>query len=171
MDGEIVNRVAASKLVTLDLEEFYPAGERVVIDLKDWLFEGLVLREKEFRSAVEDHDWSSYKDKYVAITCSNDAIVPSWAFLLISISLAPYARKVVIGSLELLEAQIYEKIIGDLPLDLYKDRPVIIKGCSEKNIPETAYASLVGKLLPVVRSLMYGEACSSVPLFKKKKSN
>lgn len=171
MDGEIVNRVAASKLVTIDLEELYPEGERVVVDLKDWLFEGLVLREKDFRASVENHEWSEYQDKYVAINCSSEAIIPSWAFLLISISLAPYAKKIVIGSIELLEAQLFEKVIDSLALDPYRDRPVIIKGCSEKNIPDTAYASLVAKLLPVVRSLMYGEACSSVPLFKKKKAN
>lgn len=171
MDGGIVNRVAASKLVTIDLEELYPEGERVVVDLKDWLFEGLVLREKDFRASVENHEWSEYQDKYVAINCSSEAIIPSWAYLLISISLAPYAKKIVIGSLELLEAQLFEKVIDSLALDSFSDRPVIIKGCSEKNIPDTAYASLVAKLLPVVRSLMYGEACSSVPLFKKKKTN
>jgi hypothetical protein len=170
VEKEIVNRVATSKLVTIDLEDFYPPGERVTIDLKDWLFEGLVLREKDFRAEVNDHDWSLYQDKYVAINCSNEAIIPSWAYLLVSISLAPFAKKVVIGSLDLLEAQLYEKIIDSLPLDPYKDRPVIIKGCSEKYIPETAFSSLVSKLLPVARSLMYGEACSSVPLFKKKKS-
>ena len=170
MAGEIVNRVAASKLVTIDLEDFYPSGERVVIDLKDWLHEGLVLREKDFRSSVKAHDWSAYEGKYAAINCSTDAIIPSWAYLLITISLAPYAKKVVVGSLELLESQLYETIIESLPLDPYKDRPVIIKGCSEKNIPETAYASLISRLLPVAGSLMYGEACSSVPLFKKKKS-
>ncbi len=170
MAGEIVNRVAASKLVTIDLEDFYPSGERVVIDLKDWLHEGLVLREKDFRSSVKAHDWSAYEGKYAAVSCSTDAIIPSWAYLLITISLAPYAKKVVVGSLELLESQLYETIIESLPLDAYQNRPVIIKGCSEKNIPETAYASLISRLLPVAGSLMYGEACSSVPLFKKKKS-
>jgi hypothetical protein len=170
MDGEIVNRVAASKLVTLDLEDFYPPGERVAIDLKDWLYEGLVLREKDFRNAVQAHDWSAYEGKYAAVLCSTDAIIPSWAYLLVTISLAPFAKKVVIGSLELLESHLYEAIIDSLPLDPFKDRPVIIKGCSEKNIPETAYASLVSRLLPVAGSLMYGEACSSVPLYKKKKS-
>ena len=169
MAGEIVNRVAASKLVTIDLEDFYPEGERIAIDLKDWLFEGLVLREKDFREAVHAHDWTAYQDKYDAVTCSTDAIIPSWAHLLVSISAAPHARKVVIGSVELLDAQLYEKIIESLPLEPYTDRPVIIKGCSEKNIPETAYATLVSRLLPVARSLMYGEACSSVPLYKKKK--
>ena len=162
--------MASSKLVTIDLEDFYPRGQRVLIDMKDWLFEGLVLREKEFRAAVQEHDWSSFKGKYVAINCSNDAIVPSWAYLLLSISLAPYAERVVVGSLELLETLIFESIIDSMPLEPYEDKPVIIKGCSEKPIPETAYTSLVNKLLPVVSSLMYGEACSSVPLFKKKKS-
>lgn len=171
MAGEIVNRVAASKLVTIDLEDFYPPGERVVIDLKEWLFEGLVLREKDFRSSVSSHDWSIYKGKYAAILCSTDAIIPSWAYLLVTISLAPYARKIVVGSLELLESQLYESIVESLPLEPYKDRPVIIKGCSEKDIPETAYASLVARLLPVTSSLMYGEACSSVPLYKKTKSD
>lgn len=170
MGEEIVNRVSASKLVTIDLEEFYPAGERVVIDLKDWLFEGLVLREKDFRAAVNEHDWTSYQNKFVAITCSTEAIIPSWAYLLVSVALAPFARKVVVGSLELLESQLYEKIIDSLPLEAYEGRPVIVKGCSERHIPETAFASLAIKLLPVVQSLMYGEACSSVPLFKKKKS-
>lgn len=170
MAGDIVNRVAASKLVTLDLEDFYPPGERIVIDLKDWLFEGLVLREKEFRDTVKAHDWSVYDGKYAAVLCSTDAIIPSWAYLLVTISLAPYAKKVVVGSLELLESQLYESIIESLPLDPYKDRPIIIKGCSERSIPETAYASLVTRLVPVAGSIMYGEACSSVPLHKKKKS-
>lgn len=169
MEGEIINRVASSKLVTIDLEEFYPSGERVEIDLKNWLYEGLVLREKEFRASVSDHDWSAYQGKYVAISCSNDAIIPSWAYFLITVSLAPYAKKVVVGSIDLLESLLFEKIIDNLSLEPYTDRPVIIKGCSEKNIPDTAYASLVSKLLPVVSSLMYGEACSSVPLYKKKR--
>ena len=161
--------MAASKLVTVDLEDFYPPGERVVIDLKDWLYEGLVLREKDFRDSVKAHDWSVYEGKYAAVHCSTDAIIPSWAYLLVTVALAPYAKKVVVGSLELLESQLYESIIDALPLDPYRDLPVIIKGCSEKKIPETAYASLISRLLPVAGSLMYGEACSSVPLFKKKK--
>lgn len=169
MAGEIVNRVAASKLATIDLEDFYPPGERILLDLKDWLFEGLVLREKDFRDSIKVHDWSAYEGKYVAVQCTTDAIIPSWAHLLVSISLAPYAKKTVIGSLELLESILYENIIESLPIEPYKNRPVIIKGCSEKNIPETAYASLVNRLLPVASSLMYGEACSSVPLYKKKK--
>ena len=117
--------MASSKLVTIDLEDFYPAGQRDVIDLKDWLFEGLVLREKEFRAAVQAHDWSTYEGKYVSISCSTEAIIPSWAYLLISISLAPWVKKVVVGSPELLEAQIFEGVIDSLPLEPYRDRPVI----------------------------------------------
>jgi hypothetical protein len=169
MEKEIVNRVAQSKLVTIDLEDFYPKEERVRIDLKGWLHEGLILKEKEFRALVSDHDWTMYRGKYVHVVCSSDAIIPSWAYLLLSISLAPYALKTVIGSSELLEDLIFEQVIRDLPVEDCKDVPVIIKGCSSKKIPETAYASLVQKILPLASSVMFGEACSSVPLHKKKK--
>ena len=169
MAKEIVNRVAQSKLVTIDLEDFYPKGERVEIDLKAWLYEGLILREKEFRELVKQHDWTSYQGKYVNVTCSSDAIIPSWAHLLISIALAPYALKTVIGSNDLLEELIFEEVIRELPTEDYNRVPVIIKGCSNKKIPETAYALLVQKILPFASSVMYGEACSSVPLYKKRK--
>jgi len=167
MADEIINRVAKSKLVTIDLEDHYPKGERILLDIKDWLYEGLILREKDFREQVKAHDWSGYRDKFVAVTCSAEAIIPSWAFLLISVSLAPYAKKSVVGDLELLENMIFEEVIRNLSAKDYKDLPVIIKGCSEKNIPQTAYTLLIEKLLPEVRSLMYGEACSNVPLYKK----
>jgi len=169
MSGEIINRVANSKLITLDLEDYYPAGERVVLDISDWLFEGFILKEIDFRESVKNHDWSQYKDCHVAVTCSTDAIIPSWAYLLISASLTPYAKKFVIGDLELLENSIFQDIIANIPLDKFENAPVIIKGCSEKNIPNSAYAHLTQRLVPVVKSLMFGEACSSVPLFKKKK--
>jgi len=167
MADEIINRVAKSKLVTIDLEDHYPKGERILLDIKDWLYEGLILREKDFREQVKAHDWSGYRDKFVAVTCSAEAIIPSWAFLLIGVSLAPYAKKSVVGDLELLENMIFEEVIRNLSAKDYKDLPVIIKGCSEKNIPQTAYNLLIEKLLPEVRSLMYGEACSNVPLYKK----
>lgn len=167
MADEIINRVAKSKLVTIDLEDHYPEGERILLDIKDWLYEGLILREKDFREQVKAHDWSGYRDKFVAVTCSAEAIIPFWAFLLISVSLAPYAKKSVVGDLELLENMIFEEVIRNLSAKDYKDLPVIIKGCSEKNIPQTAYTLLIAKLLPEVRSLMYGEACSNVPLYKK----
>ena len=169
MAKEIVNRVAQSKLVTIDLEDFYPEGERVRIDIAQWLFQGLILKEKEFRQAVQDHDWSFYAGKYVYLVCSSDAIIPSWAYLLIGISLEPYAKKTVVGSRERLEDLLFDEVIHQMPLDPYKDVPVIIKGCSDKEIPETAFVSLVQKILPVASSVMFGEACSAVPLYKKRK--
>ncbi len=169
MSGEIINRVANSKLITLDLEDYYPAGKRVVLDISSWLFEGFILKEIDFRESVKNHDWSQYQDCYVAVICSTDAIIPSWAYLLISASLTSYAKKIVIGDLELLENFIFQDIIVNIPLDKFENAPVIIKGCSEKNIPNSAYAQLTQRLVPVVKSLMFGEACSSVPLYKKKK--
>lgn len=169
MSGEIVNRVANSKLRTIDLEEFYPSGKRVVLDIVDWLYEGLILREKDFREHVENHDWSQYENAYVALTCSADAIIPSWAYLLITTKLFPQAKKVVVGNLELLETAIFQKIIEGLDVSEYQDKPVIIKGCADKPIPPSAYSFLIEKVKPVAKSLMFGEACSTVPLFKQKK--
>lgn len=168
MKEEIVNRVANSKLVTFDLEELYPTGVRVLFDIKDWLFEGLLLREKEFRNQVANHDWEAYQDNYVALTCSTEAVVPGWAFMLLASKLQPFAKKVIKGSLENLETAIYQEIIDQLDASFYKDKPVIIKGCSNKPVPENAYLMAVAKIQPVAKSLMYGEACSSVPIHKKK---
>lgn len=168
MSDEIINRVAKSSLVTIDLEDFYPSGERVLFDIKDWLLEGLVLREKDFRSHVDSHDWSNYKDKYVAITCSTEAIIPAWAFMLISIHLQPYAKKVVVGNLEHLESLVYQDIINNFNTSEIKNKPVIIKGCTNKPIPLNAYTMLINKIKTVAKSIMYGEACSSVPLYKKR---
>ncbi|RKE98681.1 DUF2480 family protein [Ichthyenterobacterium magnum] len=168
MSDEIINRVANSKLVVVDLEDYYPIGKRVLFDIKDWLFEGFVLREKEFRNYVATHDWSQYKDAYVALTCSTDAIIPAWAYMLLSINLEPYAKKTSIGNLETLETSIYQDIINNIEVSLYKDKPIIIKGCSNKPVPESAYLQLAQKLTPIAKSIMYGEACSAVPLFKKK---
>ena len=168
MSGEIINRVANSKLETLDLEDFYPKGERVELDISDWLFEGIILKEKDFRASADEHNWKQYQDRYVAIGCSTDAIIPAWAYLLISTYLSPYAKKFVVGNLELLENIIFQEVVNNIPIDSYKNVPVIIKGCSDKYIPDSAYAQLTQRLMPVVRSLMFGEACSSVPLFKKK---
>lgn len=167
MAEEIVNRVAKSKLVTIDLEDFYPEGKRVLFDIKDWLFEELILKEKEFRNQVKNFDWSQYTDSYVALTCSADAIIPSWAYLLIASNLSPYAKKIVVGNLKALESSIYQDIISQLDTTDYVDRPIVIKGCSKKPIPDTAYILLVSKLQDVTKSIMYGEACSTVPIFKK----
>ncbi|MDH7913562.1 DUF2480 family protein [Winogradskyella sp. SYSU M77433] len=168
MAEEIINRVANSKLKVIDLEDYYPVGKRVQIDIKDWLLEGLVLREKDFRLHVAENDWSQYQDCYVAIYCSTDAIVPDWAYMLISIQLQEYAKLSVIGELNDLESLIYSSIISDLDLSIYKDLPVIIKGCSNKPVPSNALVLLSQKLKPIAKSIMFGEACSSVPLFKKK---
>ncbi len=168
MSDEIINRVANSKLVTVNLEDYYPRGSRVLFDIKDWLFEELVLREKDFRNQVAEFNWSQYQDSYVALTCSTDAIIPGWAFMLISIQLQPYAKRVIIGDLDALETAIYQDIITNLDVSEFKDMPIIIKGCSKKPVPQNAYIMLANKLKPVAKSIMYGEACSSVPLYKSK---
>ena len=168
MPEKIINRVAQSKLKTFDLEDFYPEGRRLVLDIKDWLHEGLILREKEFRNFAENHDWEAYKDAYVAVDCSTDAIVPGWAFMLLTSKLQPFTKKIVQGNLELLETTLYQEIIQHLDLSEYKDKLVIIKGCSKKPVPPNAYLAITERLRPLVKSLMYGEACSAVPLFKRK---
>jgi len=167
MSEIIVNKVANSQLINIDLEDFYPKGGRVLLDIKDWLFAGQILKEKEFRTSVKDHDWKLYKNKYVALYCSVEAIIPSWAYLLITTKLAPFSKKIVVGNLEVLETSIFQEVIGSLDMEKYINKPVIIKGCSNKSIPDTSYVQLVGKLLPIARSIMYGEACSNVPLYKK----
>jgi len=166
--SEIVNRVAQSKLVTLDLEDYYPEGSRMQVDIKDWLFEGLILKEKEFRNQISEHNWEQYKDAYVAIFCSTEAIIPGWAYMLISTKLQPYAKKVVVGSLEDMETVLFQTIIEEMNVSEFKGKPVIIKGCSNKPVPPNAYLWATLKLQPVAKSIMYGEACSSVPLFKRK---
>ncbi len=166
--SEIVNRVAQSKLITFDLEDLYPKGERVILDIKDWLYEGIILREKEFRKHLEEHDWTMYKDAYVALTCSTDAVIPGWAYMLVASKLNPYSKKVVIGSLEDLELSLYQTLLEALDVSEFRAKPVIIKGCSNKPVPENAYILAISKIQQVAKSVMYGEACSSVPLFKKK---
>ncbi|TRO67222.1 DUF2480 family protein [Christiangramia sabulilitoris] len=169
MAEEIVNRIAQSKLITFNLEDYYPEGQRFLFDLSQWLYEGFVLKEKDFREQAKIHDWSQYRDQYVALNCATDAIVPAWAYMLIATYLDQYAKKVVIGSLEDLESHLYQEIIDRMDVSDLKDKPVIIKGCSHKPVPKNAYIFLIKKLQPVVKSLMYGEACSSVPLYKQPK--
>ncbi len=169
MEKEIVNRVANNKnLITFDLEDYYPDGKRVLFDIKDWLYEGLILREKEFRAYVSQHNWAQYQDQYLTFTCSVDAIIPGWAYLLLTSTAIPYAKKVAVGSLETLETMLYQEIIANLDVSIYQDKLLIIKGCTNKPVPEGAYIYLIQKLQPVAKSIMYGEACSSVPLFKRK---
>lgn len=165
---EIRNRVAESKLKTFDLEDFYPEGERVLLDISDWLFEGLLLREKDFRESLKQVNWEAYRDAYVALHCSTDAIVPAWAYMLIATYLAPYAVKTVVGDLGQLETAIYQEVIEGLDLEYLRDAPVIVKGCSQKPVPQNAYLFLIKKLSGIARSIMYGEACSTVPLYKRR---
>ncbi len=168
MPEEIINRVANSKLVTFDLEKIYPKGERVSFDISQWLMEGIVLREGEFREKAGTHDWSQYSNKYVALFCSTDAIIPGWAYLLLSLHLAPFAAKITVGTLEEMESILFAELLQNMDFSEYEDKPVVIKGCAHKPIPQNAYVLLAQKLQPVAKSIMYGEACSSVPLFKRK---
>ncbi|MBO6605208.1 DUF2480 family protein [Psychroserpens sp.] len=167
MEKEIINRVAQSKLKVIDLEDYYPEGQRFLFDIKDWLYEGLVLREKDFRNYIKEYDWSKHQDQYVALSCTTDAIIPAWAYMLLTVSLKPIAKKVCIGNLEMLETLLYQDLIQDLDVEPFLDKPVIIKGCANKPVPVNAYTMLTERLKPYAKSIMYGEACSSVPLYKK----
>ena len=166
--SEIVNRVSQSNLVTFDLEDYYPEGERLLLDISPWLFEGIILKEKEFRKHVSEHSWDSYKNNFVAINCSTDAIVPAWAYMLITTKLQPLAAAIVVGDLNDLETQLYKEVVDGIDLTQFQDKPVIIKGCSNKPVPLNAYTWATEKIQSVARSVMFGEACSSVPLYKRK---
>jgi hypothetical protein len=165
---EIVNRVAESGIKTIDLEKLKPAGSRSEIDLKDLLFQELVLRENDFRQFIKDTDWTIYSDHFVNVTCSADAIIPNWAYMLIASNLSGLAKRVVFGDKKDLEKQLLLNVIDNMDLSVYKDERVIIKGCSDEAIAEEAYLNLTLKLTPVVKSLMFGEPCSAVPVYKKK---
>ena len=165
--NEIVNRVASSSIKTFDLEEHYVAGERVLLDIKDQLYQGIILKEKPFRDFIKSHDWSQYEHKFVAITCSQDAIVPTWAYMLIASSLTPFARMVVFGTLQDLEAKIYYDILSQVDWQRYEDAKVVIKGCSKVEVPTAAYVEATRRLRLHAASIMFGEPCSTVPVFKK----
>lgn len=167
-EKEIVNRVTASALITFDLEEYYQPGERVLIDLKERLFQGLILREKDLRDFIKSNDWSFYKDKFVAITCSTDAVIPTWAYMLVAIALKPFAKKVEFGTLEKLEERLFEDALANVNWEQFRNAKIVVKGCSKVNVPASAYVRTVSELQPVAASLMFGEACSTVPLFKRK---
>ncbi len=165
---EIINKVANSQLEVFDLEDYYVAGNRIQIDISKWLTEGFLLIEKDFREHLKNFDFSIYQDCLVAIHCSTDAVVPAWANILVAIYVAPFAKKVVSGNLNDLETALYQEILPTLDYALYNDKPIILKGCSKKPVPESAYILAVQHLQKYAKSVMYGEACSAVPLFKRK---
>jgi hypothetical protein len=164
----IINRVAESGLISFDLAELHPTGERFFYDIKDNLFHGLMLREKDFREFVKEHNWESYSGKHIAIGCSADAIVPTWAYMLLANKMAPFAETVVFGTLEVLETVLFDRKLTQIDLEKYRDQRVVIKGCGEIPIPASAYIELTVKLSHVAKSIMYGEPCSTVPIFKRK---
>lgn len=167
-ENEIINRVSNSTLITFDLEEYYEAGDRVLLDIKDQLYEGLILKEKDFREFIKNNNWSSYQDKLVAVSCSADAILPTWAFMLVAIALRPFAKRVEFGTLDDLEEILFRDALLKVNWEQFRDAKVIVKGCSKVNVPPSAYVFTVSRLQPIVSSLMFGEACSTVPLFKRK---
>lgn len=167
--AEIVNRVANSKLVQIDLAEFYPAGKRAYLDISDWLIEGFLLREKEFRAQVNAFDWSAYKDMHLGIFCSTDAIVPSWAYLLITLAASPYAATICHGSETELETLLFENYFDTHNFSAYQNEMLIVKGCGHLPIPTQAYVTFMKKAQPFAKSIMFGEPCSAVPLYKAPK--
>ncbi|MBO6661851.1 MULTISPECIES: DUF2480 family protein [Roseivirga] len=167
MAEEIINRVASSPLVTIDLEDYYHKGEREVYDLAQNLFQGMILREKDLREFVKEHDWSKYEGKNIALTCSEDAIVPTWAYMLVATKLEGVANKVVMGSLETLEYALYQDALRKIDAQEFADKPIVIKGCGNLPVPDLAYVELTMLLKPYAKSIMYGEPCSTVPLYKK----
>lgn len=170
MEDQIINRVASSPLVTIDLEEYYHKGERITYDLAQNLFQGMILREKDLREFVKEHDWSQYQNKNVALTCSVDAIVPTWAYMLITTKLEGVANMVVLGDQATLEYALYKDALSKIQPESFADKPVVIKGCGKLPVPDSAYVELTWLLKPHVKSIMYGEPCSTVPLYKKPKS-
>ena len=163
---EIVNKVANSVLEVFDLEDYYPSGIRTQLDISQWLLEGFLLKEKDFREALKNHDWSQYQNHFVSINCSSEAILPAWASILVTTYLSPFAKKVVLGTTIDMETYLYQEVLSNIDYSLYKDKSVILKGCSKKPVPETAYVMAMQQLQPIAKSIMYGEACSAVPLYK-----
>lgn len=163
----IENKVEKSGLITLDLVDLIPQGEQYVIDLKGFMYEGIILREKDFREQIKNTDWSQYKDGFVAVTNSSEGLVPLWAYMLISSALVPHAKLVIRGNKAHLKGALLRREIENLEASDYIDKRVIIKGCGKESVPESSYIIITQKLQPVVKSLMFGEACSTVPVYKK----
>lgn len=169
-EGEIINRVAGSGIVSFDLEEFYPEGPRKVLDIAPALYEGLLLREKDYRQWLKDLDLTGFENAFVAITCSADAIIPTWAFMLAAGTLEPVTQFVFFGTLAEMEAALFQKLLAEINWESYAGKRVVVKGCSDKAVPLAAYVEVTRRLKPITQSLMFGEPCSTVPLFKAKKA-
>jgi hypothetical protein len=168
--SEIINRVENSGLLQIDLADFYTSGKRTTVDIKPWLFENQILREKEFRSHIKNHNWKQYDNQYISIICSVDVIIPSWAFLLVALELESISKKVVFGTPEVLETILFEEFFNDFDFSQYQDKMVIVKGCGHLPIPQQAYIHFMNKAKPYAKSIMFGEPCSAVPLYKKLKN-
>ena len=168
MSDMIVNKVAGSGLITIDLEKYLPGGEFTSFDLKDHLFMGLILKEKDFREALKNLDWSVYKDKNVAINCSVDAIIPAWAYMLVASYLEPVAKEVYTGSEAEMFKHIFLKNIESISKQEFAGQRVVVKGCGDTTIENFAYAEIAKQLRPIAKSIMYGEPCSTVPIYKNK---
>ncbi len=168
MSEEIINKVAASGLLTLDLEEYYPREEIVVFDLKPLLFREMILKEKEFRAALQSIDWAAYTGKTLAVICSVDAIIPSWAYMLVAVQARPYARHIILGDRQTALQQSFLADLHAIDLTTFADQRVIVEGCGDLSVGAFAYLEISRLLQPVVKSIMYGEACSNVPVYKRK---
>ncbi len=168
MSDAIVNKVADSGLITLDLENYFPKGEVAVFDMKDYLFMGMILKEKEFRESLKNLDWSTFNNKYVAITCSADAVIPVWAYMLVASGLTGIAKDFVMGDEKELHRTLFLKNLSAIDTSEYADKRMVIKGCGETSIGDFAYTEITKLLKPLAKSIMYGEPCSTVPVYKKK---
>ena len=166
--NKVIEKIKNRPLTTLNLEDYYHQGERVVFDLKDNLFQGLILREKDFRAFVKEHDWEQYKGKNVAITCTADAIVQQWAFMLVAVRLEGIAHMIAFGDLNALEQKLFDEALSKINPEDYQDAKLVIKGCGDIVVPSYAYVEITRLLKPYVFSLFYGEPCSTVPLYKRK---
>ena len=171
MSEPIINKVAESGLITLDLEQYFPKGETAVFDLKDYLFMGMILKEKDYREALKAKDWSGYKDKNVALVCTADAIIPVWAWMLAATYLQPVAKELVMGDEKELHKTLFIKNLSAVNVNEFEDKRVVIKGCGETPIPDYVYMEITRLLRPVVKSIMYGEPCSTVPVYKRSTVN
>lgn len=168
MQETFVNKVAESGIITFSLEEYYPKEEILLFDLKVFLFMGLVLKEKDYRAALQNINWQQYQNKYVGITCTTDAIIPMWAYMLAASYLQPVAKDVYFGDEKSLVANVLLKNLGNINVEDFTDKRVVIKGCGDVQVPEAAYVEITNKLRPFAKSIMYGEPCSTVPIYKKK---